>query len=153
MDICIQLLLNAPTFDLGDPAKEARRNIDGDIVVVIDPTTNATFDGKDWTPNDVISSQHCGFIFVTGIPDGVTTIERINEVLGRPDITFTPATARPEKNYHHKREWNIDMGGMNPPTRNALLADRYVTISFTQLRAWCGSKQLLRTIDLTDFVV
>lgn len=155
MDVCLQLLIAANTDDLSyDSAKAARRLIDGDIQQALEPTTIATYDGKDWIPDDVVGSPRCGFIFITGIPDGVTTIERINEVLSRSDITYTDIPlARPTAVKNNIREWNISIGAMNPPTRNALLADRYVTISFNQLRSWCFSKRTSNAVDLTDFVI
>jgi hypothetical protein len=126
MDITIEVMLPARGGDWTQETHGSYR-----VLTVVD-----VYDHLKVTP--VIGMPRTGYIHVTGVPD--QRFARIKDVLLTP---WTVGTATVER-----RLWRGVASRVPANARNRLLADRQITVTWTQFRNFLQDLQEQR--DLTD---
>lgn len=143
MDVCLQIIINPTTHDLSyDPQKDAARQIAGDIIDAFSAVRIGTRDGSgDYIPNDVVGSPRCGFVFITGVPDAAIAKfkRRFNE---RHDDISSRMLLR--------RKWGIRVSDIPLAIRQQMVADKYITFGWAQVKNYLRNKAEDRLIVDTD---
>ena len=146
MDICFQIIINPTTHDLSyDTIKDAARQKAGDVIDVLLATDVGTWDGSDFIPNDVVGSPRCGFVFVVGVPN--RAIKAIKEkffidyrdpiVVENPDILL-------------RRRFGIRVSSIPLAVRQQMVADKYITFTWAQVKNFLRDKVFDRNITDSD---
>lgn len=120
MDITLQIMAYPPTHDLSyNLAKEARRYKRGDIVAV-------------YLRSEVVEPPHIGsrmvFIHIIGVP--VTAIQKAKKLM---DAHFDSINIRI---LLKRRRFNIDPQSLPVSVRNQLIANREITVTWTQAKPY-----------------
>jgi len=143
MDVAVQICLFPATHTIPDTLKNARRYLQGDLVRCWLAGTWETLQGQDYVPDEPITSNRTGMLYIRDMSD-LLSIEYINEILSscisehimneRDELEPVPV---------RRRKFRLDLNRMNNPTRNALLEDRYITISWNQAKNLVNKKVVL----------
>ena len=135
MDIALQVMLNPANHDLSyDPAKAARRFVAGDVLDAMLATDIATLEGNgDYIPNEPISSPRSGFVFITGVPDRAIRFLR-------NWITRAERNALDQDQIMRRRVFGIRVGSIPVAVRQEIMANRYITFTWTQVKNYLENK-------------
>ena len=145
MDIVLQVIINPATHDLSyNPAKEAARQIRGDIINVFSAQEIGTLDGNgDYIPNDIVVSPRCGFIFITSVP--TSTIKKIKRRFTESHLDDI------DKNIMLlRRKWGLRVSDIPIAVRQQMGTDKYITFTWTKVKNYLRNKAENRTIIDTD---
>lgn len=148
MDICLQVIIDAPAHVIADPVKDARRYSQGDIVEVYDAAILGTYDAVAgvYIPKEPIGSARLGFVFITGVPDA--PLEKVRGDMIRPELSAV--TTGPDVLKRRIMAGNV--AAMTAATISQLQADRHMTFPWTLARDYLINKttsQALTDADIT----
>lgn len=121
-----------------------------DIVQVSNASKGATRVGQTYTPNVLpIKTPKKALIYVINFPNGILTLEEINNILTSPEynIIFNPPIET------HKRKWRLDFSSLSTKNQEDFLVDKYITLSFSQIKGLIFHKTALRNLIDNDFSV
>jgi len=132
MDITLQIMAYPPTHDLSyDPAKEARRYKRGDIVAV-------------YLRSEIVEQPTAGgrmvFVHITDVP--IIAIQKAEKLMNpHYDLININMLLK-------KRRFNIDPQSLPVAVRNQLIANREITVTWTQAKPYL--KDMVTSLPVTD---
>jgi hypothetical protein len=137
VDLTVQIMVNAPTHDLKTVDRTAARYKNGDVLAVYDTAANATFSGSDWLWDGVISSPRSMFIHITAVPPALVPKfqQRITQSI------------RAARDRLRLRQFRLRLSLMSVPARDQLLADKEITMTWTQFKSVTIRKIIINVLD------
>jgi hypothetical protein len=81
----------------------------------------------------VVNMPHTGYIHVTGVPDRIS-VQKANQVLCQLHEQELLIGEEPLTQIIERRKWRADATTMPAALRNQFLANRQITVTFTQFR-------------------
>lgn len=149
MNLTLQVIITPANHPLSDPAKRARRYTAGDVVDIFDADVVAPFNGTDHILRDVISDPRFVFVHVRGVPD--RPLGRIKDTLGAADIEYGLVNGEPVIiAFHRRRKFSLLTSSVPAALRNKLLADRQITVTWTQVKDYVWHVRENRLITDAD---
>lgn len=149
MNLTLQVIITPANHTLSDPAKNARRYATGDVVDIFNADVVSPFNGTDHILRDVISDPRFVFVHVRGVPD--RTLGRIKDTISTPDIEYVLVNGEPvSSSYHRRRKFALLASSVPTAMRNRLMADRQITVTWTQAKNYVRHVRENRLITDAD---
>lgn len=141
-DIAVEVVINDYPDDNNDGIER------GDFVTVVPAEQVAVKLGNGkYEPLILpVPMPRTGWIFITDIPDTIS-FDRVRNVLISAEINYTFVPPKRVKN----KKFKIPVAAIPATVRNALVSNRYYTISFIQAKDYVQHKTQLRALQDTDF--
>ena len=145
MDVALQIIINEPTHPLQNPEQEAMRLKNGDIMQAFLATRIGDLSGSDYIPRQPVTSPRMGFVFITGVPNVV--IKKLHRFLTSEHMDISDPL---DVKTLVRRKWGIPFAGVPAPILNELQTNKYITVTWTQVKNYLRNKIEDRLINDTD---
>lgn len=153
MDISLQIVIDGNTKSLGG-YKDAAKSRAGDVIDAIDTASFATLVGGEYRVNGGIGSVRLGFIHITGVPTTVSKVRQLIKGGLHKKQTVTDDVTGLQRNVDvatlRKHKWRINPADVPLAARNKLIAQREITITWTQAKNFLKRKTVVSELDATQ---
>lgn len=134
MNLTLQILIAPATHVIADPAKNARRYTQGDLVCVWDADVVAPYNGTAHLMREPISNPKFVFVHVRDVPAQVTLDRARDRLLGSDEEFGFFDGELTVLAYHRRKKFGAVLADIPANVRNRLQADRQITVTWTQVK-------------------